>query len=105
MGVSALQARNTAVAFKKLTNATAVWTPQNGAAQVTVDVIFTQDATAMSLGDIMATGIEYSMTYRVTDFPSLQVGDDVEIAGVKYRVRNPEVSNDGRIAVATLGVY
>lgn len=105
MGLAALQARNTAAAFKKLTNAAAVWSPQNGVAQVTADVIFAQDANAMTLGEVMATGIEYSMTYKVTDFQDLRGNDGVEINGVQYRVRDPEVSNDGRIAVAALGVY
>lgn len=72
-----------------------------GTAQVMLD----QDITDIGLGDFSAAGMNYTATYQVSTLPDLAAGEGLVINGKQYRVINPEISNDGQIAVASLGVY
>lgn len=91
---------NIAVFFEDF-SVTATRIDPAGTAQVMLD----QDIEDISLGDFSATGLNYTMTYPVSALPGLAAGEGFIIDGKQFRVRNPEISNDGRIAVATLGAY
>jgi len=105
MGFEALQARMVPVIFKKLSNATAVWTPSNGGDVVTVGVIKHSGAYAIPFDGFSAAGADHSMVYQVAEFPGLIQDEAIIINDTHYRVRDPESQSDGVVAVAILGTF
>ncbi len=71
----------------------------------TARVIFSPSISDSPFDGFNATGAEYGMTYQVSELPALAQGEGMIINGTQYRVRNPEVRNDGAIAVAALGKF
>ncbi|MGE0289678.1 MAG: hypothetical protein AB7I42_25690 [Bradyrhizobium sp.] len=84
----------------------AVWSPANGAAIQTGDVILDSADDSMAVGGIEALGRNTSIIYATGNFPGLDNGERITVGGVEYFVRGtPRTLDDGAFTQAWLGRY
>jgi hypothetical protein len=78
----------------------ATFAPSAGGAAQTASVLLD-----MPTEDVLGGGSlsdEFSMQYAATDLPAIRKGDEGLIAGVRYRVREIRLVEDGRVKRALL---
>lgn len=101
MGIADLQLRVVQRAFKKIANANAAWTPENGGQQQSAQVVFEDNGAAAQFDGFGANGSNISITYQATDFVGLGVSESVSVNGVSYRVRSEPLEINGGMLMQT----
>lgn len=84
----------------------ATWTPANGAATQTGDVILDHADDAMNVGGVEALRRTTSIVYATGLFEGLDNGERITVDGTDYFVRGtPQAIEDGKLTQAWLGKY
>lgn len=84
----------------------AVWTPRNGDAAKTGDVILDYADETFNAGMVEAVGRYTSILYASETFPGLDNGEPITVDGIEYFVRGtPRAVEDGAFTLAWLGKY